>query len=348
MPRHNLDDLKQRLGREAEAVCRHYLSSGKRQGHYWQVGDVHNTPGRSLFVRLRQKASKPAGNWIDAATGEHGDLLDIIRASTSLTAFADVVTEAQRFLRLPKLEPRQQTRAKSGSIDTIASARRLIGLSGPVVGTLAEVWLQQRGITRLNDLSALNFHPRCYHVLDGEGQRSAWPALIGTVTDEAGNTTGAHRTWLTRDGLAKAPVDPQRKSMGAILGHGIRFGWPIGGHANDVMAAGEGIETVLSIREVLPCLPIIAALSANHLAAIRFPKGLARLYIIHDNDASGCMAAKTLIERAAASVIEAIVLKPVKGDFNDDLLAFGLDALRASLRVQLAPQDVHRFMQFAD
>lgn len=68
-----------RLGRQAEAVCRHYLSAGRRQGHYWQVGDVRNTPGRSMFVRLRDTAKGPAGKWTDAATGERGDLLDVIR-----------------------------------------------------------------------------------------------------------------------------------------------------------------------------------------------------------------------------------------------------------------------------
>ena len=44
--------LAHRLAREAEAVCRHYLSNGRREGRYWLVGDVRNTPGRSLFVRL--------------------------------------------------------------------------------------------------------------------------------------------------------------------------------------------------------------------------------------------------------------------------------------------------------
>ena len=33
-------------------MCRHYLSNGRRAGRYWLVGDVANTPGRSLFVRL--------------------------------------------------------------------------------------------------------------------------------------------------------------------------------------------------------------------------------------------------------------------------------------------------------
>src|SRR5699024_12122753 len=45
-------ELARRLAREAEAVCRHYLSNGRRQGRYWTVGDVRNTPGRSMFVRL--------------------------------------------------------------------------------------------------------------------------------------------------------------------------------------------------------------------------------------------------------------------------------------------------------
>ena len=45
-------ELAHRLAREAEAVCRHYLSNGRRQGRYWLVGDARNTPGRSMFVTL--------------------------------------------------------------------------------------------------------------------------------------------------------------------------------------------------------------------------------------------------------------------------------------------------------
>jgi hypothetical protein len=33
------------------------------------------------------------------------------------------------------------------------------------------------------------------------------------------------------------------------------------------------------------------------------------------------------------------------GDFNEDLHAFGLGALRATLRIQLTPQDVVGFMR---
>lgn len=58
-------ELPRRLAREAEAVCRYYLSNGKRAGRYWVVGDVHNTPGRSLFVRLQESPKGPAGKWTE-------------------------------------------------------------------------------------------------------------------------------------------------------------------------------------------------------------------------------------------------------------------------------------------
>ena len=32
-------DLARRLARDAEAVCRRYLSNGRRQGRYWMVGE---------------------------------------------------------------------------------------------------------------------------------------------------------------------------------------------------------------------------------------------------------------------------------------------------------------------
>jgi hypothetical protein len=64
MPR-DASELAHRLAREAEAVCRHYLSNGKREGRYWLVGDVHNSPGRSMFVRLQDSPKGPAGKWTE-------------------------------------------------------------------------------------------------------------------------------------------------------------------------------------------------------------------------------------------------------------------------------------------
>src|SRR4051795_5066788 len=128
MPR-DATELAHRLAREAEAVCRHYLSNGRRVGNYWQVGDVRNTAGRSMFVRLKggDIGGRPAGKWTDAATGEHGDLLDVIRESCGLVDFHDVANEARRFLSLPRSEPKSGSRSRPPPVPTGSreSARRL-------------------------------------------------------------------------------------------------------------------------------------------------------------------------------------------------------------------------------
>ena len=63
----NASDLARRLARQAEAVCRHYLSNGRREGRYWLVGDARNTPGRSMFVRLKgpESGKGAAGKWTE-------------------------------------------------------------------------------------------------------------------------------------------------------------------------------------------------------------------------------------------------------------------------------------------
>jgi hypothetical protein len=99
-------ELARRLARDAEAVCRYYLSHGRRQGRYWIVGDAHNTPGRSLYVRLHgpDSGSGAAGAWTDAATGEHGDLLDLIALNRGFDRLGDILDEARSFLSLPRPE----------------------------------------------------------------------------------------------------------------------------------------------------------------------------------------------------------------------------------------------------
>jgi hypothetical protein len=341
-------ELARHLARDAEAVCRRYLSNGRRQGRYWLVGDVANTPGRSLFVRLTgpESGKGAAGKWTDAATGEHGDLLDVIAMTMGLYRLRDVLDEARAFLCMPRVEPPppdRRTQQLAAPIGSPESARRLFAMARPISGTIAEAYLRKRGITALHEIAALRFHPRCYYRPDADAPTEIWPALIAAVTGLAGKITGAHRTWLDPTGEDKAPVDTPRRAMGHLLGHGVRFGV-----VTDVMVAGEGIETVLSVRSVLPNLPMVAALSANHLAALLLPAMLRRLYVVRDNDPAGGFAGATLTERAQAAGIEALKLSPALGDFNEDLRRLGVDHLRTALRFQLAPEDVPRFLSLTD
>jgi len=234
---HQAADLAQRLARNAEAVCRHYLSNGRREGRYWLVGDVRNTPGRSLFVRLKgpDSGKGAAGKWTDAANGDHGDLLDIIRESCHLANFHDVADEARRFLSLPKQCANQESADKAATVPTGSSdsAKRLFAMSQPILGTLAETYLRKRGITALHGPANLRFHPRCYYRPDHDSPTETWPAMIAAVADLDGNITGVHRTWLDPTGHDKAPVDTPRRAMGKLLGNAVRFGV-----ADDVMAAG--------------------------------------------------------------------------------------------------------------
>ena len=355
----SISDVARRLAENAEAVCRHYLPNGRREGRYWRVGDVHNTPGRSLYVRLSGSAcdDRAVGRWTDAAEDQHGDLLDLIAAARSLDGIGAALDEARRFLGLAPSAPSPPLPASGRSATrealprrtalaavpagTAEAARRLFQRSSPIAGTLASTYLGARGIAVAPDMTALRFHPRCWYrreTDDPEDARDTWPALIAAVTDRDGAVTGVQRTWLDPSGCGKAPVAVPRRAMGHLLGHAVRFGT-----AGDVMAAGEGIETMLSLRQIMPALPLAAALSATNLAGLLFPPALRRLYIVRDNDPAGRRADAVLTARAQAEGIEALTLAPALKDLNDDLRQLGTDALAASVRLQLAPEDVTRF-----
>lgn len=341
-------DIARRLADQAEAVCRRYLPKGRREGRYWLVGDVRGTPGRSLYVRLHGAEGNGGqpGKWTDAASGEHGDLLDIIAASCGHHAMRETLAEARRFLSLPDAMPAgsPSPRARKAVPGTREAARRLWAASKPVAGTPVSAYLAARGINGEAGLASLRYHPSCYYRPsqgDAPDVRRAWPAMIAAVTDGAGDVVGVHRTWL--DPVeGKAPVACPRRAMGHLLGNGVRFG-----AAAPVMAAGEGIETILSLRQILPEVAMIAGLSAAHLAAMGFPVGLRRLYVACDADSAGAAALAALAARAVAADIELVPLRPLGGDFNDDLMTFGRARMAAAAAGQLAPEDVRMIARAA-
>jgi hypothetical protein len=329
-------ELSRLLAQQAEAVCRAYLPNGRRCGRYWIVGNVSGERGRSLFVKL---CGDGAGHWMDAATAEYGDLLDLIRLNKNLRGCREAIAEARKFLNEPGhiRGPRRHEGHAAESRGSPDAARKLYAISQPVPGTLAEAYLRGRGITASLGWPCLRFHPACYHRADS-GERQSWPALLGAVTDAAGRLTGLQRTYLARDGGGKAPFDEPRRAMGLLLGHAVRFGEPGG-----VMAAGEGIETVLSLLSLFPALAVAACLSAAHLSAFLFPAMLRRLYLLRDNDAAGLFAEERLRIRCREAGVECLVLKPLAKDLNIDLRLMPPAEAKARMLSQLAPEDRFRF-----
>ncbi|CCE03415.1 conserved hypothetical protein [Bradyrhizobium sp. STM 3809] len=270
----------------------------------------------------------------------------MIGQTCGLRSFREIAEEARRFLKLPRAQREPPARGKDfrRSRDPVKAARRLFAMAQPLAGTLAEVYLRNRDIDPPVGAETLRFHPQCFYRPDDATTVETWPALIAAVTNLEGRITGVHRTWLDPGSfddrrLGKAPIDTPRRAMGELLGHAVRFGI-----ADDVMAAGEGIETMLSLRTVLPSLPVAAALSANHLATLLWPATLRRLYIAVDADGAGMAAAEALTARALDANIEAIALCPRLEDFNEDLRLLGKVQLRGVVRHQLLLKDAARFV----
>ena len=318
------------LGARAEEVCRRYLPQGRKQGRYWTAGDIRGTRGRSLFVRLAPPGVP--GKWTDSASGEHGDLLDLVRIASGAGSLRAALAEAHAFLASPPMP----ASAMSEDYDRVQAARRLWRRCRAIDGTHAEAYLRARGIERCR-FAALRFHPGLFYRNDGGVRRL--PALVAAVTADTGEHPGPEdrsghgaicgvlRTWLDPTRPAKANVSRPRKALGRIHGRAVRFGEPACG----TLLVGEGIETVLSIVTAIPDTVAAAALSAGSLAAFAPPAGVTRLVIACDNDPEGERAAERLARRCARAGVNAVLVAPTGDDFNSDLLALGAPALRARL-----------------
>ena len=161
--------------------------------------------------------------------------------------------------------------------------------------------------------------------------------MIAMVSDPKGKVFGLLRTFLAPGGAALAPIPDPRRALGRIGGHAVRFGDPA-----EAMLAGEGIESVLSLKLALPDMPMAASLSAGNLGRLILPAMLRRLYVAADRDRAGRECAANLVERARDLGVEAVMLMPRLNDFNDDLRQMGIDEVRGRLRRQLVAEDAAR------
>jgi putative DNA primase/helicase len=80
------DAIRADLLARLESVLMTLLPAGKKRGQTYRVGDVLGSPGDSLEVSLKDDT---AGLWRDHATGEGGDIFDLIAAHHGLDAQTD-------------------------------------------------------------------------------------------------------------------------------------------------------------------------------------------------------------------------------------------------------------------
>jgi len=322
--------IAEQLRANVEAVCRRYLSNGFRSGNYWMVGNYMNERGQSMYVRLNGPTSGPQarGKWTDNATGEYGDLLDLITLQNQFINIADALDEARHFLMLPhppsgQLNNRAVPRATERT-DTIARARKLFHMSQPIAGTLAETYLKSRSII-VPVQAALRFHANAYY-RDKTGHQCQPPALLAAIRTATNKFTGVNKIWLKPDGSGVADIMFPKKVQGSLNGNAVWFG-----HSNEIQIVGEGVETILALKTVRPDIAMAAALTANHLAAFEPPADLKFLVIARDNDRAGAQAASRLSARMSVLNIQTTVIVSRNDDFNTDLKMFGTTFLKTKL-----------------
>ena len=199
--------LSRGLAEHVEAVCKHYLSNGRRCGNYWIVGDVNNNAGRSLYVRLKGPLSGKGarGKWTDSRDGEHGDLLDLIRAREGLrflprharrgaALFAGAARDADGetvAIEFRRIATRSRSRAKSGRRRGRSSEQRP-----------RPICVREKS-PPISSHAPLRYHPALIYRERPECAPSRkLPALVAAVTDNRRRDHG-HSSDISRSGAQR-------------------------------------------------------------------------------------------------------------------------------------------------
>jgi hypothetical protein len=178
----------------------------------------------------------------------------------------------------------------------------------PAGGTPVESYLAARGL-HLPPPPTLRFHAGMKHHPSG----GFWPAMVALVTRGVDDTPiGIHRTFLSRDGNGKAPVEPQKMMLGPCRGGAVRLA-----PAGDVLMIGEGIETCLAAMQATG-KPAWAALSTAGMRGLSLPIEVCDVIVLADGDEPGEAAARDCALRWKREGRRVRIARPPKGsDFND-------------------------------
>ncbi|MES2667440.1 MAG: toprim domain-containing protein [Pseudomonadota bacterium] len=255
------DDLKDRLLAQLDLLVHQFAPPAN--GSYTK-GELYFTlnPGRadrhvgSFCIHM---SGAKAGRWIDYASGDRGDVIDLIGLNLGITDPAAKFREARAWLGLDTEDPatrrrreeqaarmKQQREAQAAQEAERRARQRktaqAVWLSAEpnIIGTAVDFYLRGRGI----DLSllphipgAIRFHPECRYYFTAEvedpetGEITTrhryrpMPAMV-TAIARGPKIIDCHRTYLERggDGIwRKAAVEDAKKVFGDYTGGSVRL-----------------------------------------------------------------------------------------------------------------------------
>ena len=320
-------EISKKLANRVHEFAPQLLPNGKRAGNYWQAGNAQGEAGTSLYLHL--SGNKP-GKWRDAATGEHGDMLDLI-AEQNGKSLKRAIPIALKMLGENPVGTPKSNRDDIDTIDTRKSALRLWRYSKKLMtpyGAHGQAYFRQRGII-LREHPDLRFHHAAW-IHNDSGERIGLPAIIAAVRKN-NDITAVHRTFLNAKEPIKANLSEPRRSLGHLKGGAC---W-LKTDGDDGLIVAEGIETALSVGMAFGGAAIASGLNTYHLTVMEIPEQYNRIMIAADKDTAGRQAAEKLIIKFKDRKIKAVY--PRLNDWNDDLKAYGLDKMKEDIIKQIKP-----------
>lgn len=86
------DRLRNELQRNIRGVVRSLFPKARFGARDARIGDIHGTPGQSLSIAI---TAAEAGMWFDHATGEKGDVFELVAAATGSANFSDTLAQCE-------------------------------------------------------------------------------------------------------------------------------------------------------------------------------------------------------------------------------------------------------------
>jgi len=274
---------------------------GRKAGQGWMARcPAHNDREPSLSIR---EADGKVLVWCHAGC----DQRDVITALKDRDLWD--ARSAQRLRRRCR-GPVAKTRRDQNQVARTAAALAIWNSAIPAKGTPVETYLAGRGLT-LPLPPSLRFHRGLKHP-----SRGFWPCMVALVTRGSDGTPLAiHRTFLARDGVGKAHVEPAKMMLGPCQGGAVRLAEP-----SDPLMVGEGIETCLAAMQATDN-SAWAALSTSGLRTLALPGLVRDVVVLADGDDPGEAAARVCARRWAGERRRVRIARPPLGmDFNDVLL----------------------------